>query len=632
MTSRRIAVVASELLGRPGTGGAGTADSLLAVALGRHGHDVELLIASGREIGTLSPDWTARYEAAGVTVRVLDPLAGVTPSYLAPPFDVFLALRDAPPDVVIADDWRALAYIALRARQTGIGFTDCAFVIHAHGPGRVLTEFAQKVPDTLERFGESVAERTAIRLADAIVSPSEWLLDWMRDHSWALPESAHVMQYIRQSAALDEAPERAPAGERLRRLAFFGQVREGKGIRVFLAALGTLDPDLLGGVELIFLGSARGRWTPDRVLEALSPDVRERVSNVRFETQLDRDAALAELLHPGTLAVMPSLLDNSPNTVSECIEHGIPFVASNTGGIAELVAQEDRARVLCPPTATDLAATLKRVLSSGDGFGPAQPARDARESLDAWLALVDQIEPVPSRLGRLPSAVAVVATGSESARVARELAETTRSVEVEVVETDSRRAGLFRTRAEWVVFLDDEDTPDGGMVDTLVAAQAASDADVVTCAVRPTGNREGVHLFLGDPGALGLVENQYGVVGLVRSSLAVAEELPDAAVDPDWLLFARLALAGRSIVSIPVTLADSAGAGKVGDVPGDGLRILEAFEQEGVDIDDLQQLAATLAATLAQRSELATADGVQPAANRRRGGALFERLATLARR
>ena len=56
MSARRIAIVASELLGRPGTGGAGTADSLLAVALGRHGHAVELLVASGREIGTLNPD------------------------------------------------------------------------------------------------------------------------------------------------------------------------------------------------------------------------------------------------------------------------------------------------------------------------------------------------------------------------------------------------------------------------------------------------------------------------------------------------------------------------------------------------------------------------------------------------
>src|SRR5204862_1607975 len=137
MTTRRITVVASELLGRPGTGGAGTADSLLAVALARHGHNVELLVASGRDIGTLSTAWARRYDDAGVRVRVLEPTAGIRPAYLAAPFEVLSALRKAPPDIAVADDWRGLAYPALRARQAGRALTDTAFVVYCHGPGRV---------------------------------------------------------------------------------------------------------------------------------------------------------------------------------------------------------------------------------------------------------------------------------------------------------------------------------------------------------------------------------------------------------------------------------------------------------------------------------------------------------------
>ena len=57
------------------------------------------------------------------------------------------------------------------------------------------------------------------------------------------------------------------------------------------------------------------------------------MSSIRFETRLERSGALKELLLPGTLAVIPSLLDNSPYAVAECIEHGIPFVATSTGGI-----------------------------------------------------------------------------------------------------------------------------------------------------------------------------------------------------------------------------------------------------------------------------------------------------------
>jgi glycosyltransferase involved in cell wall biosynthesis len=611
MTARRITIVATELLGRPGTGGAGTADSLLAVALGRHGHEVQLLRASGRVVGPLSPEWAQIYESAGVAVRMLDAVPGVRPAYLAPTVEVFHALRERPPDVVVADDWRGLAYAALQARHLGLALHDTAFVTHCHGPSRVLAEFARKVPDRLARFGQEVAERTSIGLADAVVSPSAWLLDWMRAHGWPVPESTAVIQYVRESTALDREPARAQPANAVRRLAFFGQLREGKGIRIFLTALDALEPELLHGIELVFLGVETARWPANRIASSAPAGL----AAVDVLTSLDRHAALAELRKPGTLAVMPSLLDNSPNTVSECIEHGIPFVAARTGGIPELVAEEDRARVLCEPTADDLAAALRRALGPG-GFAPARPAREARASLDAWLELVDSIAPSPRQLGRRATHVAVVASGEASAGRAQQLAQHTRTVEVEVISATSRRTGLTRSASDWVVFLDDQDTPDDAFIDTLVAAQAASDADVVTAGVRPAGETGAVQLFLGNPGALGLVENQYGVVGLVRSELAAAQPLADGGVDPDWPLFARLALAGARIVSIPEPLAGHAGKpGEVVDVPGEGLAVLDAFEEKrAADLPDLPQLAATLAAAHAR---LASAQASAPAALQR---------------
>src|SRR5204863_9800586 len=139
--------------------------------------------------------------------------------------------------------------------------------------------------------------------------------------------------------------------------------------RIFLDALRQLDP-----IDVVFLGAASKRWPPE--------ELKRQVPGARVETAFTREQALAELSTAGTLAVMPSLLDNSPNTVSECIEHGIPFVATRTGGIPELVAGEDRARVLCEPNAVDLAAALRGALESPSGFEPARPAHDPRESLE----------------------------------------------------------------------------------------------------------------------------------------------------------------------------------------------------------------------------------------------------------
>jgi hypothetical protein len=184
-------------------------------------------------------------------------------------------------------------------------------------------------------------------------------------------------------------------------------------------------------------------------------------------------------------------------------------------------------------------------------------------------------------------------------RVTR-LPDTSRCVEVEVVSARSRREGLQRATADWIVFLRDDVEPDDGLIDALVHAQSESGADLVTAAVR---REDGVRLFMGDPRALGLVANHYGVVGLSRRSLLAADAGESCIVDLDWLLFAQLVLDGGAAATIPVALASFDGQiGTISDVPGDGVLVLEAFEQRGASVPDVAQLAATAVAAL-QRAE-----------------------------
>ena len=99
-------------------------------------------------------------------------------------------------------------------------------------------------------------------------------------------------------------------------------------------------------MELEFIGKTTATWTRERVEQLLTEETTRALRRVSFEGELDQTEALERLSRPGTLAVTPSLGDNSPNTVYECIERGIPLIASNIGGIPELIAADDRARVL----------------------------------------------------------------------------------------------------------------------------------------------------------------------------------------------------------------------------------------------------------------------------------------------
>ena len=147
------------------------------------------------------------------------------------------------------------------------------------------------------------------------------------------------------------------------------------------------------------------------------------------------------------------------------------FIASDAAGIRELVAPEDRARVLFDPTRDALVAALRLALANGDALRPARAAFDDEESLRRWehvLALPAQPPP---------------GTGARA------------------------------LEPGWMVLRDDGDVAGPDLVETLVRAQQVSGADVVTCGVSANGT---THLFPGQPGALGLLANGYGTVALVR--------------------------------------------------------------------------------------------------------------------
>jgi hypothetical protein len=171
--------------------------------------------------------------------------------------------------------------------------------------------------------------------------------------------------------------------------------------------------------------------------------------------ELEQRDAIARLQRPGTLVVMPSLQENSPNAVYECLEHGIPFIASAVGGVPELVARD----VLFEPTPAALAAKLRSIIDDGNVPPPARPAFDHDAPAERWGDVLD-LKPPPRPAGH---------------------------------------------------------PTDGALRDVLVHVQRTTGADVVTCGLRLPGG--GLRFFHGDPGALGVLENGYGTVALVDGEL-----------------------------------------------------------------------------------------------------------------
>ena len=633
-----MTVIAHELRGFPAAGGIGTATTFLTLALARAGHDVELLAGVGTPT-SVDPHWAGIYERAGVRVRWVPPVEErVEPWQFLHPHGIAIGLREQPADVVVAHDFGAPAYVALRLRQAGLAFEDTLFVVFCHGPRRYILDLSPTLgPKDLQHvLGVGVLEQASVELADVVVSPSAYLLEWMRSERWRLPERTFVIPYFTRSGATGEpvAPP-APSDDdgRLRRLAFFGRLDVKKGLRQLAAALNALEPELLERLELEFLGRPTASWPTARVEALLSERTRRALREISFHTGLDQHQALARLSRPGTLAVMPSLQENSPNTVYECFEHGIPFVASNVGGVPELVDPAERDRVLFEPTAAGVEAALRRALAE-ERVRPPRPAFSAEASSERWEEVL-QLRPEPPRqdAGGEVEAI-VVARGPAASAPCRAALErqsheplqlTVAEVGADATSVEAAREQALRAgSAPFVLLLDGDDVPEPELVSTLLRAQAASDADVVTCGLRLAAHEEtALRFFSGDPGGLGAVSNDYGNVALIRRSVLgdTATAWP-AEADPDWPLLARLAASGARIVSVPAPLVTrSRRPGSVEDAPGDALLVAAELERA---LPEAAQTTARLAAGLAasrRSGPAAPADGFV-----RRARSAFRRL------
>ena len=71
---------------------------------------------------------------------------------------------------------------------------------------------------------------------------------------------------------------------------------------------------------------------------------------------------------------MPSRLDNSPYVVLECLDNAVPFIATDVGGVAELIHPDDRARALVSENPEEIADRLLDALQNG--VAPVRPSFD----------------------------------------------------------------------------------------------------------------------------------------------------------------------------------------------------------------------------------------------------------------
>jgi O-antigen biosynthesis protein len=610
----KICLVSNEILGADKNGGIGTATSQLSVLLGKHGHVVTLFYVGITPLDPSDP-WTIFYRAANVRVTHFPVTpARITPSFMKQPCEIYEQLRNQGFDVILFQEWMALGHACVTAKRCGLAFPQTVLATIAHSSTPWLLEANCCFPKEPETLALSYLEQRALEESDALVSPSNYLVEWMRLAGWNLPETTDVIPYYMHAQDLlgvsANFGNRATVA-RAHHIVFFSRLEERKGISLFLRSLAS-ETLASRRFKLTFLGKPATK-SIEEIREFVSKTRPDLLEELEFRPNCSSGEAQIYLATHDCVAVVPSLVDNSPCVIYELLKLGLPFIAASTGGIPELIDETDWSRLLFRPTASDLAAKISEVLDS-NAWAPARPRFASSQVADLWLAWFEKVawnrsnhltKPFvnvstpgvtvavthyerPKLLDQNLRALSLQTDADFKLIVVDDGSKTESSVDFletikdryahmspQIIRQQNRYLGAARNTAvrnadtPYIIFLDDDNIAFPNMVEVFKRAINASQADVISCQMQffhdPFNQPDLSELFASErwafpagPVALGLIQNCFGDATAIYKrelfdALGYFHEVYGVTYE-DWELHLRWALAGCKLLSLPLPL------------------------------------------------------------------------------
>jgi glycosyltransferase involved in cell wall biosynthesis len=282
--------------------------------------------------------------------------------YLRLPLRLRRQIRSFRPQAIFASDpflgAAALAGRALARRRVPV-------IVEVHGDWRTFSRlYGSPARRLIGPFADAIAAY-AVRRADATRAVSSFTAGLVEE-TRGVPPSAVFTAFSDLSAFAERAP--VPLPERPT-VAFVGALEAYKNVEG-LAAAWRLVADRLPSAGLVIIGS--GSQQP--VVDELVTDFPGRVEHYEW---LEPEA-VSEQLDAATVLVLPSWPEGLGRVIIESFARGRAVVATDGGGIPDLVTHEVEGLLVPPADSTALASALERVLADrelAEGMGAAARVR-----------------------------------------------------------------------------------------------------------------------------------------------------------------------------------------------------------------------------------------------------------------
>lgn len=225
-------------------------------------------------------------------------------------------------------------------------------------PEKLIDVFWRSRADALARVkARRKFLHDTLNQVDAIISPSRFL---RRVHVDAGIRADHIVvsRQGRDFPNLTPALLKKTSSDRLR-IGYMGQIAPHKGIHVLFEAVKRLN----GVPMVVSVYGDKTRFSGyTRRLEGMAQDDSRLELSGEFVP-----AELSRVLQEVDVIVVPSIwYENSPNVILEAFAHRTPVVASDLGGMAELVRDGEDGLLFQAGDASSLADRLRRLVEEPD--------------------------------------------------------------------------------------------------------------------------------------------------------------------------------------------------------------------------------------------------------------------------
>lgn len=221
--------------------------------------------------------------------------------------------------------------------------------------------------------------------ADRVVAPSKFLAGVYRRHGLPAEKIVHLPYGLDPGRFADMPAKKPVPGKPRLDVGYVGSISRHKGVHVLLAAMALLEGD---DVHLHIHGSRDSQPGFSEALVDGIDDARVTFHGPFQPVQLGRVLAGLDVL------VVPSLwYENTPFSVLEALHAQVPVVASDLGGISEIVVPGQSGMLFPAGDAAALAAVLRRIADDPAGELALEPKRppDIDDNLARLRELYDQL-------------------------------------------------------------------------------------------------------------------------------------------------------------------------------------------------------------------------------------------------